>query len=359
MKNIALSTFGDLSKYYEDSAFDKMVTLFYTTGGFKLGDALLNIKGLSTVFNTSSGVFTAVKDVSLTVKKGETLCLVGESGSGKTITSMSLMQLLPSFGKVASGEILFQDKDLLKLNRKEMNKIRGKSISMIFQDPMSALDPVYTCGEQITESIQIHEDISKQKANKKAIQLLEQVGIPHPETVFNNYPHELSGGMCQRVMIAMALSCNPKLLIADEPTTALDVTVQARILDLLNNIKKELNMGILLITHDLGVVAEMADRVAVMYAGQIVEETDTLTLFKAPKHPYTKGLIKSVPPLHRKEKTLYSIPGSVPTISEMPKGCRFHPRCPFATDICYEKEPVLEDVNQQHRVKCWNIIEGV
>jgi oligopeptide/dipeptide ABC transporter ATP-binding protein len=324
-----------------------------------LEDELLDIKGLSTVFKTSSGVFPAVKDVSLTLKKGETLCLVGESGSGKTITTMSLMQLLPSYGEVVSGEILFQEKNLVKLNRKEMNKIRGKSISMIFQDPMSALDPVYTCGKQITESIRIHVDLSKEEVYNKTIQLLKQVGIPHPETVFNNYPHELSGGMCQRVMIAMALSCNPELLIADEPTTALDVTVQARILDLLNKVKREFNMGILLITHDLGVVAEMADRVAVMYAGQIVEETDVLTLFRAPKHPYTKGLIKSVPPLLRKDKTLYSIPGSVPTISEMPKGCRFHPRCSFATEVCLKKEPVLEDINKQHRVKCWNIIEGV
>lgn len=319
-----------------------------------MGDALLEIKGLSTEFNTSFGVYPAIKDVSLTVKKGETLCVVGESGSGKTITSMTLMQLLPPSGKVAAGEIIFQDRDLVKLDRKEMNKIRGKSISMIFQDPMSALDPVYTCGNQITESISIHENISKTDARKRAVKLLAQVGIPHPETIFKAYPHELSGGMCQRVMIAMALSCNPELLIADEPTTALDVTVQARILDLLNKIKKEFNMGIILITHDLGVVAEMADRVAVMYAGQIVEETDVLTLFQDPKHPYTKGLIKSVPPLHRKDKTLYSIPGSVPSISSMPKGCRFHPRCNFATDKCKENEAILENINSQHKVRCWN-----
>lgn len=323
-----------------------------------MGNTLLEIKGLSTEFNTSFGVFPAIKDVNLTVKKGETLCVVGESGSGKTITSMTLMQLLPPSGKVAAGEIIFQDRDLVKLDRKEMNKIRGKSISMIFQDPMSALDPVYTCGNQITESIIIHENISEKDARKRAVKLLAQVGIPHPETIFKTYPHELSGGMCQRVMIAMALSCNPELLIADEPTTALDVTVQARILDLLNKIKKEFNMGIILITHDLGVVAEMADRVAVMYAGQIVEETDVLTLFQDPKHPYTKGLIKSVPPLHRKDKTLYSIPGSVPSISSMPKGCRFHPRCDFATDKCKENEAILENINSQHKVRCWNK-EGV
>ncbi|WP_413301009.1 ABC transporter ATP-binding protein [Bacillus sp. 1P10SD] len=324
-----------------------------------MGDALLEIKGLSTVFNTDFGVFPAIKDVNLSLKKGETLCVVGESGSGKTITSMSLMQLLPSSGKIASGEIIFQDKDLVKLNRKEMNKIRGKSISMIFQDPMSALDPVYTCGSQITEAIKIHQEVSKEEANDKAIKLLKQVGIPHPETIFHTFPHELSGGMCQRVMIAMALSCNPQLLIADEPTTALDVTVQARILDLLNRIKREFNMAILLITHDLGVVAEMADRVAVMYAGQIVEEADVMTIFKKPKHPYTKGLIKSVPPLHQKDKTLYSIPGSVPTINSMPKGCRFHPRCSFATDVCIEKEPDLRNINNLHTVKCWHINEGV
>ncbi|HCX50776.1 MAG TPA: dipeptide/oligopeptide/nickel ABC transporter ATP-binding protein [Bacillus sp. (in: Bacteria)] len=305
------------------------------------------------------GVFPAIKDVNLSLKKGETLCVVGESGSGKTITSMSLMQLLPPSGRIETGEILFQGSNLVKLSRKEMNKIRGKSIAMIFQDPMSALDPVYTCGFQITEAIQIHKKISKEEANKQTLELLQQVGIPHPNTIFDTYPHELSGGMCQRVMIAMALSCNPDLLIADEPTTALDVTVQARILDLLNKIKKEFNMGILLITHDLGVVAEMADRVAVMYAGQIVEETDVHTLFNQPKHPYTKGLIKSVPPLHRKDKSLYSIPGSVPSISQMPKGCRFHPRCSFALDICKEKEPELElqENHSQHKVKCWNIDE--
>ncbi|OLS35421.1 ABC transporter ATP-binding protein [Bacillus sp. MRMR6] len=324
-----------------------------------MGDALLDIKGLSTVFNTELGVFPAIKDVNLSLRKGETLCVVGESGSGKTITSMSLMQLLPPSGKIASGEIIFRDVDLVKLTRKEINRFRGKAISMIFQDPMSALDPVYTCGSQITEAIQIHKKISKGEAKNRAIQLLKQVGIPHPETIFDAYPHELSGGMCQRVMIAMALSCNPELLIADEPTTALDVTVQARILDLLNKIKKEFNMGILLITHDLGVVAEMADRVAVMYAGQIVEETDVHTLFKNPKHPYTKGLIKSVPPLHHQNKTLYSIPGSVPSISSMPNGCRFHPRCSFATDLCVQKEPELQEIKSQHKVKCWHIDEGV
>nr|WP_066309591.1 ABC transporter ATP-binding protein [Bacillus sp. FJAT-29814] len=324
-----------------------------------MGDTLLDIKGLSTVFNTDYGVFPAIKDVTLSLKKGETLCVVGESGSGKTITSMSLMQLLPSSGKIASGEIIFEDKNLVNLNRKEMDKIRGKSISMIFQDPMSALDPVYTCGSQITEAIRIHEQTSKEAARNRAVELLKQVGIPHPETIFHSYPHELSGGMCQRVMIAMALSCNPQLLIADEPTTALDVTVQARILDLLNRIKKEYNMAILLITHDLGVVAEMADRVAVMYAGQIVEQADVLTIFKNPQHPYTKGLIQSVPPLHQKDKTLYSIPGTVPTINSMPKGCRFHPRCSFATDLCIEKEPVLKEINPQHSAKCWHINEGV
>lgn len=324
-----------------------------------MGEALLDIKGLSTVFKIELGVFPAIKDVNLSLKKGETLCIVGESGSGKTITAMSLMQLLPSVGEIASGEIIFRGINLVKLNRKEMNKIRGKSISMIFQDPVSALDPVYTCGSQITEAIQIHDVISKAEAKNRAIELLKQVRIPHPERIFDAYPHELSGGMCQRVMIAMALSCNPELLIADEPTTALDVTVQAKILELLNKIKKEFNMGILLITHDLGVVAEMADRVAVMYAGQIVEETDVHTLFKNPKHPYTKGLIKSVPPLHQKDKTLYSIPGSVPSISQMPKGCKFHSRCLFATDICKEKEPELQDIHSQHRVKCWNINEGV
>ncbi len=320
---------------------------------------MLKINNLTTEFKTDVGIFPAVSGISLTINRGETLCIVGESGSGKTVGSLSLMQLLPPSGKIASGEIWFENTNLLHLKKKEMSNVRGKSISMIFQDPMSALDPVFTCGSQILEAIRKHERVSRKEAANKAVELLKQVGIPHPETVMKAFPHELSGGMSQRVMIAMALSCNPKLLIADEPTTALDVTVQAQILQLLRKIRKERNMSIMLITHDLGVVAEMADRVAVMYAGQIVEEGDVKTIFHHPKHPYTKGLLKSVPPLEgSSNKKLYSITGSVPSITNMPSGCRFSPRCPDAIAACFESEPEMVHLAQQSSVRCWNFDKG-
>lgn len=320
---------------------------------------MLKINNLTTEFKTDVGIFPAVSGINLTINRGETLCIVGESGSGKTVGSLSLMQLLPPSGKIATGEIWFENTNLLQLKKKEMSNVRGKAISMIFQDPMSALDPVFTCGSQIIEAIRKHEKVSHKEAANKAIELLSQVGIPHPETVMKAFPHELSGGMSQRVMIAMALSCNPKLLIADEPTTALDVTVQAQILQLLRKIRNERNMSIMLITHDLGVVAEMADRVAVMYAGQIVEEGDVKTIFNHPKHPYTKGLLKSVPPLEgTSNQKLYSITGSVPSITNMPIGCRFSPRCPDTIAACFDSEPEMVQLGQQCSVRCWNFDKG-
>lgn len=318
-----------------------------------MDNVMLKINNLTTEFKTETGIFPAVSGINLTINRGETLCIVGESGSGKTVGSLSLMQLLPPSGKISSGEIWFENTNLLQLKKKEISNVRGKSIAMIFQDPMSALDPVFPCGSQIIEAIRSHEKVSRKEAAEKAKELLKQVGIPHPETVMKAFPHELSGGMSQRVMIAMALSCNPKLLIADEPTTALDVTVQAQILKLLKKIRIERNMSIMLITHDLGVVAEMADRVAVMYAGQIVEEGDVKTIFNNPKHPYTKGLLKSVPSLEDSNgKKLYTITGSVPSIASMPKGCRFSPRCPEAAPACFEIEPEMIQLEQQCKVKC-------
>lgn len=313
----------------------------------------LVVNGLVTEFITDKGAFPAVSNLSLEVKRGEILCIVGESGSGKTVASLSIMQLLPNSGRVTSGEIWFEGQNLLELPLKEISKIRGNAISMIFQDPMSSLDPLFTCGEQIVETIQTHQGISKKEALNKAKKLLKQVGIAHPDTIAHAYPHELSGGMCQRVMIAMALSCEPKLLIADEPTTALDVTVQSQILKLLKLIRNEMNMSIIFITHDLGVVAEVADRVAVMYAGQVVEEGDVKTIFKNPIHPYTKGLLKSIPDLNNNDKKLYSIEGSVPGISEMPIGCRFQPRCPVAFEKCLKNVPSLLSIDTEHKVRCW------
>jgi len=315
---------------------------------------LLQVTNLNTNFKTENGNFSAIKNINLSINEGQVVCVVGESGSGKSITSLSIMSLLPPNGEVTSGEVILKNKNILHMNEKELLKVRGKSISMIFQDPMSSLDPVFTCGSQIVETILIHQNITKKEAKHKAIYLLEKMQITRPETVYNSYPHELSGGMCQRVMIAMSLSCDPDILIADEPTTALDVTVQAEILNLLKSLKDDLGMGILLVTHDLGVVAEMADQVVVMYAGQIVEEGDSTAIFYDSRHPYTKGLIRSVPRLERTVERLNSIEGSIPGIDSMPTGCRFHPRCPLATDICSEKEPKLETINGNRSVRCWH-----
>ncbi|WP_211326482.1 ABC transporter ATP-binding protein [Paenibacillus flagellatus] len=318
-----------------------------------MSDALLEIRNLTTQFRTDKGTFPAIAGVHFTINKGEIVCIVGESGSGKTVASLSAMQLLPPAGQIASGEIWFEGRDLTKLSKKQLSQIRGKSMSMIFQDPMMALDPVFTCGSQIVEAIRLHESVSRSAAYKRAVELLDHVGIAHPSRVMEAYPHELSGGMCQRIMIAMALSCSPKLLIADEPTTALDVTVQAQILELLKRIRSETGMSIMLITHDLGVVAEMADRVAVMYAGKVMEEGDVRSIFRNPRHPYTQGLIRSIPQPGQRGGKLHSIAGNVPGIGSMPTGCRFHPRCADATDACRRSEPDLIETEEGCKARCW------
>nr|WP_066630322.1 ABC transporter ATP-binding protein [Clostridium magnum] len=318
-----------------------------------MSDVLLSVENLSMVFENKRRTFTAVDNLSFTVKPGQTLGIVGESGSGKTMASLSVMNLLPNQGKIGTGKINFEGTDLLALKEKDMQKIRGKYISMIFQDPMMSLDQVYTVGYQIVEAILAHEKVSKAEAKERAIKLLASVGIPHSERVFNSYPFQLSGGMCQRVMIAIALSCNPKLIFADEPTTALDVTVQAQILDLLKKVQNEYNMGIVIITHDLGVVADIADRIIVMYAGKSMEEAPTETIMFRASHPYTAGLIKSMPKLSESVDRLYSIEGMVPDIRNMPKGCRFCTRCPLVEERCRVEEPEMREIEPGHFVRCY------
>ena len=310
---------------------------------------LLEVKQLRTeFFSSKTSSVTAVNEISFSIGKGEILGLVGESGCGKSVTSLSIMGLLTATsGKVTKG------KDLLKISEKEMREIRGGEMSMIFQEPMSSLNPAMRIDKQMIEGIRLHTDLSKEEARKRAAEILAQVGIPDPERVLKNYPHQLSGGMSQRVMIAMAMSCQPKLLIADEPTTALDVTIQAQILDLMKKIQEEKGMSILMITHDLGVVAEMCTRAIVMYAGEIVEEAPIDELFNAPQHPYTKGLIASVPKLGSGVKVLPSIPGSVPDLSSLPSGCRFAPRCKYATEKCRAGKPELFEVGENHYSRCW------
>lgn len=316
---------------------------------------ILEIKNLQTVFRTTRGEITSVEDVSFLVKPGETIGIVGESGCGKSVTSLSIMGLLGKNGRVNKGEIRFMDKDLTKLSKDAVRKYRGNEISMIFQEPMTSLNPVFSIGNQLIEQIMLHKTKDKKKAKKHAVEMLKRVGIPRPEAIMNEYPHALSGGMRQRVMIAMALSCEPKVLIADEPTTALDVTIQAQILKLMKNLKEDFNTSIILITHDLGIVAEMADKVLVMYACEIVEEADVFTLFDHPKHPYTKGLMESIPHLDSdRQGRLSSIEGTVPSLENMPTGCRFQARCPFAMERCKEKHPPLLDVNNYtQKVRCW------
>lgn len=321
---------------------------------------LLSVRGLQTYFFTDDLVVKSVDRVDLTLDEGEILGVVGESGCGKSVTSLSIMGLVPNPpGKVVGGEIQFEGRDLLKLSAKEMRAIRGNQIAMIFQEPMTSLNPVFRIGEQMCETIQLHMGLKKKEAKERAIQLLKQVGLPRAEQVVDEYPHQLSGGMRQRVMIAMAMACNPKLLIADEPTTALDVTIQAQILDLMKRISKESGTAIMLITHDLGVVAEMCHRVVVMYAGKVVEEADVHTLFSDPKHPYTQGLLRSMPTLHERKNRLDSIKGNVPIPAEMPKGCKFAPRCEHASEICLGEEPVLQQVGgaKPHQVRCWLFAE--
>ena len=311
-----------------------------------MSEKLLEVKGLKTEFKQEKGSVTAIDNVSFYINKGEVLGLVGESGCGKSVTSLSIMRLLSdTSGKISEGEVIIEGQDILKLSKKEMNSIRGDKIAMIFQEPMSSLNPSMRVDKQMIEMILLHKKITKEEAEKWAFEMLKSVGIPDPATTLKSYPHQLSGGMSQRVMIAMAMSCSPKLLIADEPTTALDVTIQAQIMELMLKISEEKSTSILLITHDLGVVAEMCTRVLVMYGGRIVEEAEVRELFDNPLHPYTQGLIASVPKLGSGDKTLSSIPGSVPDLTMMPKGCKFAPRCPYAMDICREVEPELEYVN--------------
>lgn len=322
-----------------------------------MSNKLLSIRNLSVDYNTEISRVYAVNGLSFDLDYGETLGLVGETGAGKTTTALGIMGLIPvPPGKVVSGEILFQGENLLEKSQADMRSIRGKRISMIFQDPMTALNPILTVGDQICEVIRLHEKLSMHESVAKAKEMLELVGIPGER--YNDYPHQFSGGMKQRVVIAIALACNPMLLIADEPTTALDVTIQAQVLLLMNKLKKELGTSLILITHDLGVVAEMCSRVIVMYAGKIVEEAPVKELFASPAHPYTQGLIASVPKLGAGVKVLPSIPGSVPDLASMPTGCRFAPRCKYATDKCRAQEPELKNVGGERRCRCWLRQEG-
>ena len=318
-------------------------------------DDILQVKDLRTYFYTAGKEIPAVDGVSFSVRRGETLCVVGESGCGKSATSMSVMQLIAvPPGKYVSGEILFEGQNLLGRSRREMNRIRGKDISMIFQEPMTDLNPVQRIYRQISEAILAHEKVSKTEAKARSIQLLKMVGVPDAERCAASYPHQLSGGMRQRVMIAMAFACKPKLLIADEPTTALDVTIQAQILALIKQLKDEYGMSVLFITHDLGVVAEIAQRVAVMYSGRIVEEADTEALFREPLHPYTRGLLNCIPRVDRREDSLNVITGQVPNPANFPSGCRFHPRCPDCMEQCRRESPELIDLGGR-KVACHRV----
>lgn len=320
---------------------------------------LLEVKDLKTHFYSERGRVTAVDGISFHVEEGEILGVVGESGCGKSVTSQSIMRLFDEKHTVEyEGEIIFKGTNLLNLPLAQMEKMRGNEISMIFQDPLSSLNPVYTVGNQIAESILLHQNVSKKEAYKKAEEMLKLTGIPAAEKRINEYPHQLSGGMRQRAMIAMALACQPKLLIADEPTTALDVTIQAQILELIVKLNRELGMGVMFITHDLGVVAEICTRVIVMYLGQIVEEADVDSLFEHPLHPYTKGLMKSIPQLDGdRTQKLHVIEGSVPSLDNVPKGCRFAPRCAFATAQCHEEPPELKVVKDGQKARCWHAEE--
>ena len=320
---------------------------------------LLALRGMITRFHTMDGIVNAVDGMDFDLYEGETVGLVGESGCGKSVTALSILQLLRCPPAEIGGRILFHDKNLLDLGQEGIRKIRGKAISMIFQEPMTSLNPVLTIGEQISEAIRLHQGMKGHEAWKWAEDMLQMVQIPSPKQRAKDYPHKLSGGMRQRAMIAMALSCNPQLLLADEPTTALDVTIQAQILSLMMKLKEEFKTSILLITHDLGIISEMASRVAVMYAGKIVEEAPVRDLFKDPRHPYTRGLLGSVPVIGRKARTgrrLQEIPGMVPSPLEMPSGCRFHPRCPSAMPLCSEHEPNMVKLGEHRRVQCW--LEG-
>ena len=320
-------------------------------------ETLLEVNNLKTYFYTEDGVVKAVDGVDFTVGRGEVLGLVGESGCGKSVTSLSIMRLIGIPGKVVEGEIMFEGRDLLKLSEAEMVHMRGNRISMVFQQPQSSLNPVFKVADQVGEVLQIHQNMGKEESWNRAVELLRLVGIPDPESKAHSFPHEMSGGQAQRVMIAMALALNPQLLIADEPTTALDVTIQAQILDLLRDLRERMDTAVILITHDLGVISEMADRVAVMYAGRIVEQTDVRTLFREPMHPYTQGLMASIPVLGTVKDKLDVIPGSVPNLVNLPPGCQFAPRCrsrmQYQLKICTEIEPELQPVGTGHIARCW------
>ncbi|WP_199613879.1 ABC transporter ATP-binding protein [Paenibacillus alkalitolerans] len=319
--------------------------------------ALLEVRDLKTYFKTEAGVTRSVDGVSFKIERGEVLGVVGESGCGKSVTSYSVMGLVEPPGKIVGGEVIFEGTDLTKISESELKKLQGNAISMIFQEPLTSLNPLLTVGFQISENIMLHQSVNKKTAKQRSIEMLKKVGISRPEEVFRSFPHELSGGMRQRVMIAIALSCNPKLLIADEPTTALDVTIQAQILRLMQQLRDETNASIMIITHDLGVIAEMADRVIVMYAGQVVEEAGVYELFRDPKHPYTLGLMNSTPRLEETRTELDSIPGTVPAPSSMPDGCRFHPRCKFAMKQCVSDAPPLLELKSGSKARCWLHVE--
>ncbi|MDA5109690.1 ABC transporter ATP-binding protein [Brevibacillus thermoruber] len=319
---------------------------------------ILQVERLQVTFRSDDGEVHPVSGVDFVVHEGETLGIVGESGCGKSVTSLSIMGLLPKgIGRVSGGRIWFQGRELTAMTPKEMQKIRGNEIAMIFQEPMTSLNPVFTVGEQLDEQIRLHLGLSKREARQRSVEMLRTVGIPRAEEIAKEYPHQLSGGMRQRVMIAMAMSCSPKLLIADEPTTALDVTIQAQILDLMRQLKERQGTSIIFITHDLGVVAEMCDRVIVMYAGQVIEEAPVRELFQHPQHPYTRGLIASIPTLDQQKSRLYSIRGTVPHPAKMPAGCRFAPRCDYAQEMCRDNPP-LKEVEAGHRCRCWLAEKG-
>ena len=314
---------------------------------------LLDVRNLTTRFKLDDGILTAVDDISFTVDKNQTLGIVGESGCGKSVTAFSILKLVGAPGKVEAGKILFEGQDLVPLSKAQMRKIRGKDISMIFQEPMTSLNPVFTCGEQIEEALRLHLHLKGAEAKQRAIELLHAVKIPSPEQRYKEYPHQMSGGMRQRVMIAMALACNPKLLICDEPTTALDVTVQAQVLRLIDNLKKETGMSVIIITHDLAVISEVADKVIVMYAGRIVEESLEKDIFTTPLHPYTEALLKSIPSSAKRGEKLYMIDGMVPNLLKKNKGCMFAPRCEHAMPKCFETEPELKDLGGGRKVRCY------
>ncbi len=323
-----------------------------------MAERLLDVKNLKTYFFTDEGVVRAVDGVDLHIDQGETLGVVGESGCGKSVTALSIMRLIPQPpGKIVEGQILYNGLDLVTIPANKLRKIRGKEISMVFQEPMTSLNPVFTCGEQIAEALRLHEGLGRRDAMDKTVEMLKVVHIPNAERRVKEYPHQLSGGMRQRVMIAMALSCSPNLLIADEPTTALDVTIQAQILELLNELKSKLKMAVMLITHDMGVIAETAQRVVVMYAAKVAEEASVGDLFKEPLHPYTQGLLRSIPRIDlaaTEHPRLETIPGTVPTLrGDIAPGCRFAPRCPFVKSVCTEQDPVLKEVKPGHKVSCW------